>query len=291
MGALEMVQQNYPSLAWLVNDPEIGPLLLQAVDPNSGFDANTFQAKIQQTNWFRSRSKQGRENEVLAHTDPQTLNDASRAYGAELSQLGAEMGAVFTADQVRFLTAAGMNGGWSADSQIMRDAIAAMVDPRAAAMGQGTSGAAKHQIESLARGQWFAPVGNNLGEWGISVAAGKDTLESINARYASQAWNMYPHLRQQITEGQTLADIINPYRQIVAEELEMGNLEQVDMNNPEWRQLLQWRDPASGEIRLPTASEAQTMARNRPQWWQTSKGRQADAGATRSMLQIFGGIK
>jgi len=292
MGALEMVQQNYPSLAWLVNDPEIGPLLLQAVDPNTGFDANTFQSKLQETNWFRSRSRQERENEILAHTDPATLQAEQYGYHAELRALANEFGASLNDAQVTWLTAVGLNGGYAANSAIMRDSIAALVDPRQAALGFGSAGEAKHAVESLARGQWFANVnGLNLGQWGTSIVAGRDSLESVNARYASEAWNMYPHLREQITGGQTLADIVNPYRQIIAEELEMGSVEQVDMNNPEWRQLLQWRDPASGEIRLPTASEVQTMARSRPQWWNTSNGREADASSTRGLLEVFGGVK
>lgn len=293
MGALEMVTEQYPQLAWLVGDPEIGPLLLQAVDPNSGFDSNTFQARLQATNWFQSKSRYEREQLVLHHTDPTTYWTGTQAYADQFSEMAAELGRPLSGNESYFLSVVALNSGVEPNSATARKWLRGMIDPAQTMQGYGTAGAAKNEIENLVRGQWFAPLDLGwLAQAGANVATqGGETLESINARLASQAWHWYPHLRQQITEGQTLADIMNPYRQVIADELELGSVEQVDMNNPEWKQLLQWRDPNTGEMRLPTMSEVQTMARSRPQWWETSRGREADAGATRSLLQIFGAVK
>jgi hypothetical protein len=158
--------------------------------------------------------------------------------------------------------------------------------------GKGEAGAAKNEVENLIRGEWFAPVDLNwLARSGIDIVSGQDSLESMNARLASQAWHWYPHLRQQITEGQTMAQIFNPYRQVIADELELGSAENVSMNNTKWSQLAQWRDPKTGEMRLPTMSEVQTLARSQPEWWKTSGGKQADAQGTKTLLQIFGQVK
>jgi len=294
MAAADMVMEQYPQLAFLINDPEIGPLLLQAVDPNAGFDANTFQSKLQATNWFRSRTQAARENEIQLNTDPATHWADLGAYADALDEQFKEMaGRALNVYERQWIAAVGTNAGVSADSPTMRNALRALVAPAAVSQGVGTAGAAKNEIENLVRGQWFAPLDTGwLAQAGISVATqGGETLESINARLASQAYNWYPHLRQQITEGQTMADIFNPYRQVIAEELELGDVENVSMNNTEWSQLAQWRDPKSGEMRLPTMSEVRTLARSRPQWWQTSKGQEADAGGTRALLQMFGAVK
>ena len=289
--ALEMVQQQYPYLAWLINDPEIGPLLNEAVDPNTGFDANTFQARLMGTSWFQSRSRYEREQLILHHTDPTTYWTGTQDFADQFSELSAKYGRPLSYNESYFLAVVAKNSGVDPNSATARKWLRGLINPQLTLGGYGTAGAAKNDIENLVRGQWFAPLDIGwLVQAGADVATGGgETLESINARLASQAWNWYPHLRQQITEGQTLADIINPYRQIVAEELEYGSLEDVDVtNNPEWKQLLEWRDPGTGEMRLPTRSEVQKLARNRAEWWETSAGRQADASGAAGLLRLFG---
>ena len=289
--ALELVMQQYPHLIGLLSDPEIGPLLTQAVDPFTGFDSNTFQAKLQQTTWFRSRTKAGRENEIRLLTDPATHWADLGAYADTVDeQFKAISGRGLDANERLWFAAVGTNAGWEPNSASMRNALRQLIDPAAVMQGAGTAGAAKNEIENLVRGQWFAPLELGwLAQAGISVATeGGETLESINARLASQAYHWYPHLRNQIVEGQTMADIFNPYRQKIAEELEYGSVEDVDMTKPEWAQLAQWRDPKTGEMRLPTMSEVTALARNRPQWWQTTNGRKTDAEGAAGILRMFG---
>lgn len=295
MGVAEDVMAKYPNLSFLLNDPEVGPLLIAAVDPYQGFSPETFQTKLYQTNWWRTRSKSGRENEILKNTDPTTYRDKEYGYGHELRAHARGLGLELTPDQLTWFSTLGLNAGMDANSQQMTDYLLPLFEQQGGRVlhGYGAAGVAKQEISNIIRGAWFQPI--DSWEWladaAIGVASGHDTLESVNARVASQAWGMFPHLKQQLEAGQTLADIFNPYRQVVAEELEMGSLEDVDMSPAgEWRSLMSFRDPTTGETRLPTESEVRTMARKKPQWWQTSHGKEADAGATRSLLQIFGQV-
>jgi len=291
--ALEMVQQQFPHLAFLINDPEIGPLLLQAVDPQTGFDGATFESKIQATNWFQSRTLTEREREIQLHTDPRTFWADAEEYADSLREVAATMGRPLDANEALWLTTVGLNSGWAADSASMRENLRNLLRPEDVLAGRGTAGVASSEITKIIRNNWFhfsdtpQDMAHNLRLAG-DVVQGLDTLESINQRYAVWALGAYPHLSEQIAAGKTLADIFNPYREIVANELEFGGVEEVDMNDPEWRKMLDWRDPKTNEQRLPTASEVQLMARDRPQWWQTQNGRQLDAAGTKSMLNIFG---
>jgi hypothetical protein len=293
MGVAEDIAEQYPMLAWLTSDPEIGPLLTEAVNPATAFSPERFQAKFMQTSWYRLQSKYAREREIQRWTDPHTWWADAGAYADELSEISAQFGRPLADNERLWLATLGLNQGVPANSATMRAQLRAIIDPAQVMQGVGTAGAAKNEIENMARGQWFAPLDLGwLAQAGISVATGGgETLESINARFASQAWHAYPHLRQQITEGQTMADIFQPYRAVIAEELELGGAENVSMNATEWSQLAQWRDPKTGEIRLPTMSEVTTLARSKPQWWNTSRGRQADAAGTKSLLEMFGKVK
>jgi hypothetical protein len=293
MGVAEDIAEQYPMLAWLTGDPEIGPLLTEAVNPATEFSPERFQAKFMQTTWYRSQSKYAREREIQRWTDPNTWWADAGAYADELSEISAQFGRPLAANERLWLATVGLNQGVPANSAAMRAQLRAIIDPAQVMQGVGTAGAAKNEIENMVRGQWFAPLDLGwLAQAGISVATGGgETLESVNARLASQAYHWYPHLRQQITEGQTMADIFNPYRAVIAEELELGGPENVSMNGTEWSQLAQWRDPKTGEMRLPTMSEVTTLARSKPQWWNTARGRQSDAAGTKSLLEMFGKVK
>lgn len=286
------IYEQYPSLVGLLGIPEVGNLLVQAVDPNVGFSPQTFEARLHETTWWRTTPEPQRNALIQATTDPATRTAELYAYGDQLQEIAARLGRWLDPNESAWLSAVGIDKGVSPDSATMRNLLRGTLRTGDVLSGQGTVGAAKGQIEELVRGEWFFPIAdlNWLTGKAADVATGLDTLDSVNARLASQAWNLYPHLRQQITEGQTLADIFNPYRQIIADELEMGSVEQVDMQNPEWRKLMEWREPRTGELRMPTASEVMTMARDRPQWWKTSRGRQADAGMARTLLQAFGKV-
>jgi hypothetical protein len=85
-----------------------------------------------------------------------------------------------------------------------------------------------------------------------------------------------------------LADITSGYRQVIAEELELDSPDAVDPMRGEWRKLLGTRDEKTGQMRLMTEAEVVAQARNRPQWWQTSHGRQTDAATTAGILKVFG---
>lgn len=292
MGVAEDVMAKYPNLAFLLGDPEIGPLLVAAVDPNAGFSAETFQTKLYQTNWWRSRSQQGREQEIKKHTDPATYWSEQYGYAAEVSALAHEtLGRALTPDEGHWLATVGLNAGWAPNSAMMLHKISELANHGMIQQGYGSAGVAKGQVETLARSQWFrnAP---EAAKQGADIAFGRDSIESMNERLRALSWAMFPHLRPQLTDGMTLADIFNPYRQIIAEELELGSAEHVAMDEGgEWRSLLSFRDPKTKEVRLPTESEVRTMARQKPQWWKTSRGRESDAGMARTLLQTFGEIK
>lgn len=296
MGLAEDIQSLYPDLAFLFSDPEVGPILQQAVTPFQEWSEGRFLGAIRNTQWYRERSESGRRVSVLQATDPGTLRDMTWNYQANLREVANGLGAKLTDPELTLLTAIGLNGGYEANSAFMRQALVPMIKNEDIATGVGAAGVASREIANIIRGNWFV-MSDNLQDLGHNLAlsrnvtAGYDSLESINARYAVWAMGAYPHLREQIQAGQTLADIFNPYRQIVADELELGHANNVDMGSPMWNQMLNWRDATTGEVRLPTASEVTRIARDQPKWWTTTRGRAADAQATDNILKAFGKVK
>lgn len=286
MSVLDQVMENYPSLAFLLQDPEIGPLLTEAVDPNKGFSPQTFQAKLYQTNWWRNTSATGRDWLIKVNTDPATAKQERGAYSAQLSAAAIRLGTHLSGAQLKWLTEMGLGQGIAVDDPRMLAELRKLMKPGG---GKGDIGVAAQQVRALAESTWYVrPSSKSIYDVAGRIATGLDTLESANARFAAEAARRFPHLGSRIQGGETLADITSGYRQVIAEELELGSPDAVDPMRGEWRDLLGVRDDKTGDMRMLTEAEVISRARNRTEWWQTSHGRQTDAQATSSILRMFG---
>lgn len=286
MSVLDQVMEKYPSLAFLLNDPEIGPLLTEAVDPNKGFSPQTFQAKLYQTNWWRNTSATGREWLIKVNTDPASAKQDRDTYKAALSAKAIRLGTHLSGAQLAWLTEMGLGQGIGVDDPRMLGELRKLMRPGG---GKGDIGVAAQQVRALAEKTWYVrPSANSIYNVAGRIATGLDTLESANARFAAEAARRFPHLGSRIQGGETLADITAGYRQTIAEELELGSPEAVDPMRGEWRDLLGVRDDKTGDMRMMTEAELIQRVRNRAEWWKTSHGRQTDAQATSSILRMFG---
>jgi len=111
MSVTDDIKSQYPTLAWLMNDPEVGKLLRDAVDPNKGFSPETFQTKLYQTKWFKSRSTSQRSMEILSHTDPGEYRRRQMAYRNELQALTTKLGFTLSNAQLAWISNANLSNG------------------------------------------------------------------------------------------------------------------------------------------------------------------------------------
>ena len=287
------VLEQYPSLIYYITHPEIGPLLIQAVDPNGGFSPQAFEAKLHETNWWKTTAEPARQLELQIQTDPATAQASIDEYIAELRAMAGELGFDFDPVQLQYIAAFGMRSGYSANSTIMRNRLIHDLSGQNAALnlqGFGQIGALRQQVQAIAEGEFFEQW-DDMNALAIAqrIATGEDSLESVQARFRERAKQRFPWLAEQLDDGQSLAQIVNPIRSVVAQELELGDTSSVDMTGGKWSSLMQIRND-DGTYRIATESEAREAARRDSRWWDTSGGRQADAGMTRTLLQAFGKV-
>ena len=96
-GLLDRIQREYPELAYLLDNDEVGPLLLRAV--SGAMDTNEFRYKLRQTNWWKTTSEPARKWDAFANVDPATakaqirqqrdgIGATAKAMGVDLSLQG-----------------------------------------------------------------------------------------------------------------------------------------------------------------------------------------------------------
>lgn len=290
MSVLDEIREQYPTLAFLVNDPEVGPLLRDAVDPNKGFSPQTFQAKLYQTKWFRTRSTTQREMSILARTDPGEYKRRLQQQISDVRSQAQLFGLNLTPSELRYMATTNLSKGIAADSAEFRSSLRNWLKTKKSGsktFGQGSVLAAKQQVKGLAREQFYVPMSEKEAHnWGVALALGTRNEEGLKLLLNQRAQQLYPHLRELLRSGSTMEDIFSGHRALIAEELELSP-EMVDFRK-DWSKVLQQVDPQSGKPRPMTLHETQTLARQDQRWWRTSKGREADAGMANFMLKTFG---
>lgn len=285
--ALSRIREQYPQLAWLVNHPEIGPLLREAVDPNKGFSPQTFQAKLYSTNWFKRRSQSFREWEILRATDPGTANARRAEYRTNVRQLASSLGIPLSNAEAKWFSEVGLQSGWDVGGGQMMESLAAF-GRRKNKYGPGAILTRATEAKQLARSQYYIPMSHtDAVHWSDWMARGLRTQDDLKIELQKRAASKYRHLAAELGAGKTMEDIFAGHRATIAEELEISP-ETIDFTKGQWSKVLGTRDAKSGTTRPMSLYEAQTLARQDGRWWGTSNGKEADAGMANFVLKMFG---
>lgn len=286
MGIAEDVMKQYPTLAWLLRDPEVGRLLRDAVDPNKGFGPQEFQAKLYQTKYFKTRSQTRREYDILQQTDPQTFRQNVDQYGWNLRYAADRLGIKLHPAQITWLSNMGLQQGLDPDDPRMLSAIARLRTSKN--VGEGQLKANATRARQIAMGEYYVPLTwTNALKWGDRMARGYADENVLRSFLMDQAARKYPHLQATLKQGNTMEDIFGGHRALIAEELEISPAT-IDFTRGSWTKVLQYHDPQTKQFRPYTLEETRRLARSRPEWWNTTNGRSADSSLTQTLLQTFG---
>lgn len=290
MAVLDDIREQYPTLAFLVNDPEVGPLLRDAVDPNKGFSPETFRAKLYQTKWWTTRSTTQRNIDIMARTDPGEYKRLYSDYASQVKMLAQQAGMRLTSPQLKYIASVNLRNGVATNSPEFMMSLRNFAQKNYGIFGTKNSGsvtAAVMKVKDVARHEYYLPISREDNrKWAIDLAFGIKDEAALRKHLANRAASLYPHLRKQILEGNSMEDLFSGHRAIIAKELELPP-DMVDFTRG-WNKVLQQVDPQTGKPRMMTLHETQTAARQDKRWWSTTNGREADAGMANFMLKTFG---
>jgi hypothetical protein len=138
---------------------------------------------------------------------------------------------------------------------------------------------AHRQTVMDAAARYYMPVsakGANDMAWDMYL--GEDTRASVEAMYRQQAKGQFPSLSGLIDQGVSMQAYFDPYKQRIGQLLEMSDVDL--MNDPRLQPIM---FPGSGQGPM-SLSEAQTFARQLPEWQYTKNAEDA----ARSMVDNVG---
>lgn len=293
----QRVLEQFGNLRALLGIPEVGDLLIQAVDPNQPFTQQAFEAKLHATQWWQTTPESQRNAYIQSVTDPATHWQVQNQTGNDLVLWANNLGVAIDQATRSYITGNMINSGEDLNSAGVQLGLRAWLrgHPEAEVPG-GRLASAISDVYALARKDYFYPASwDQARHWGIGLVTGEFDEASMRSYFRGLSLQQFPQLADWVLQGMTPAQIIDPLRAVAAEELEVG-IEQIDIGRPEWQMLTGMpntggRDQGTATVsawRLPTQSEIREQARRQSQWWETSKGRQTDAGMSRALLEAFG---
>lgn len=287
----DTILRDYPSFAYLLNDPEIGPLLLAAVDPNQGFDVATFQAKIMQTNWWRTTTASARQWETLVATDPATAQQRTDSWKSTLKAEATKAGMALSDGQVDYLTNFYLPRGFAAnDPQVIRNLAAIYKDQPAIHAGGGSDiENIKAQMRDVA-GQYLQDVTTaDYDQWAARIWSGETDIQAYTTQMRWQAAQRFSMYADEIQQGMTPSQLFGQQRNAIARELEVDPTTIDLLHDARWSKVLGIPGP-DGKVRPMTYNESVMLARQQPEWARTASAKQQGADLTKTLLETFGKI-
>lgn len=267
------------AMAVLQSDPELHDLFRRAVAET--WTPERFTASLRATNWFQSHSEQWRNTSILKSTDPATYAKNLEQMRVRVGMMASELG-VGGLDVNAFAEQA-YTLGWD-DNQLRRNISTYIQHTDGRFFGQA--------------GQWIeewrqhaADMGVTLNdEWYARTAAwimgGRAAPEDAITQITGMAASAYPHLKDRLLAGETLATISEPYRQSMATLLEINPAE-VKVSDPLIKQALATRGQ-DGQVSTRTLWEFENDLRGDSRWLKTKNALDAGQATVNRILSDFG---
>ena len=281
------VRNQYPELAWLLDDPEMRELLFNAVRPD-GYSAARFQAELLGTNWWQTPSESARLYDTNLHTAPAEARRLLDQQTTVLRQQALALGVRPSGGIIRELAEKSLRMGWN--EQQTQNHLVRLLDLDAKRI-RGSAGVTQGSLKQLAN-EYGVPLNDKtLDRWTKQILRGDTTGDAYQTYLKEQATSLYPSLSGALERGVTVRQYADPYIQIAAEDLGI-NPDDVDLRDPKWSRALVQNDPKTGDRTAMNLYDWRETIRSDPTYgFRFSKrGNEEAARMSQYLGEIFGEV-
>ena len=277
----EAVRRQYPHLAYLLDNPEVKAVLLDAA--SKGWDDATLQGALWKTTWWQTTSNVTRLWDQKFNQDNATALAEWDQKTAVIGNRAAQMGFQLNDQDTKWIAGRVLREGWS-DEQLNRF-LGTLARQNGIGPGQVTEQAA--MFKQLAKNYMTNLTDKQAMEYAIRVSEGTLSREGVESLLRNEAKGRFYWLAPQIDAGFSPMDLFGSMRKTVADTLEM-DAEQIDMSDPQWSALTSPIIGEDGKVRSMNFHEAQRWARQRPEWRFTDNANRSAAETELFVLKAMG---
>lgn len=271
---------NYGFLAGFLNHPEIGPLLRQAA--NEGWDEMTLYGKVTQTNFWRNTSAAARTWWQLTNEDPAEARRLVGQTAATIQNRARTLGLGMSGAQITNLAATATQNGWT-DAQTV-DAILQQVNWATIEAGDLT--ALRDDVKAVGADYLVGVSEATAQNYAAKIASGEMSMEGVQSAMLKQAKARFSWMADELDQGMTVKQYLQPVRDTIARELEMAP-EAINLMDSKWLSMIETRGE-DGNLRAATLNEAMLAARREPEWANTRNAQETSTSMINMISDMFG---
>lgn len=280
----DFVHDNFGADAWFMDVPEIKAELTQMARDGITDPAEA-RRRISATQWYKNTASSARLWHAKERSDPASAMSDITEQTDFLQAQADQLGVTVEPARLRYIAESSLRFGWS-PSQINR-AIAAefRYDPKSKVQATKVV-----EMKEQAK-KYLVPLSDEaIQTWATGLMSGQFNQASYDQYLKDTAKSLFPQLVSAIDQGMTVAEYVDPYKQIAAQTLEM-NPDTIDFMDPKWRQAFDQKDD-KGNRTIMTLSEWSSKIRTDKTYGydKTQRGVQEASQFANSLLRKFGAI-
>lgn len=286
------IREQYGSIAYLLDDPEIRSLIELAMA--EGYTADRLAIAMEDTEWFQETTANQRTWDATVARDPATAQADVDAQATIIANMADVYGITMSDEQIQEFAFKVKRDGMPND-QMLRyiGNLARLQYTDADATGNGEPsaqlGATKDELARYARSYHLNYSDEILDEWAIRIFEGRWSFDAAEATMRNSARSAYPSLADQLDQGMTLEDFFAPTKNRLAGLLEM-NPNDIDLTQERWSPVTQMYNDGDNGFRAMTYAELGQFARSQDEWWKTDTAINNSYNALNGLLDTFGVI-
>lgn len=265
--------------------PELQKLFNQSI--KNGWDQSTFQAKLRNTQWWKTHSQTERDYITLGFTDKATANQKYNQAYTHVQQVAEQLG-VTSAKVKKQLGVAAYNliaKGWT-DEQLKNYLGTYVIFDTS--KGYHPGGEGEQHYDSLMQYSYSMGIKNAPGwyaDWSRKIVRGLATEDDAKADIRKQAKAHYSRYATQIDAGQTVTDLAQPYIQSMQNILEI-NPGSISLFDGSIQKALTYKQ--KGAVTTKPIWQFEQELRADPRWKKTKNAQDSLMGVAHGILQEFG---
>jgi len=284
LSSAELAEQYGFASSFLNSNSELKKLFQQAVAGT--WSTDKFQAKLRNTKWWKTHSKDERTWLLTLKTDPATAKQNMSQARTKVTQLANQMGMVMTDASKKRIETAVYNmvaKGWD-DSQL-RNYLGQYVYFSDKQQGEG--GEAINELKEYAYSMGINMSSKWYADNARSIIRGVATSQDFKNEILKKATAQFPQWQKQLEAGQSMMDIANPYLSSMSQILELP-AGSINLFDPTVKKALNYTNPGNLQKEAKPLWQFENELRSDPRWKKTKNAQDSLFQVGHQVLADFG---
>lgn len=280
----EEIERDFPGWLDFINHPEIGLLLMEAVD--IGWEPELFRSMLEGTEWHRENSEFRRKWMIKKSGDPAQASQDLRDTSLLIRKSAQYHGVAMTDTQIATLAEEIMTNGWKQGEQLNGNAVSAIIAyGRVNDAETGVIDVNQDDIMQIARSQHSMINEREAFDMAQRIANGTLSKETVEKQFRDDAIANNPFWETSLQKGLTMNDLFNSRKNRIA------GLLQIDPEEVDYFKDSRWSKTMNGMDGQPmTFAELDDYVREQPEWERTDQAREQAAEWSERISKMFGAI-